>query len=366
MLIEWCGERTNPMKNAYTRIYIIYRFSTKDELDARLNYIKGDNKNIVYFHFSEDSDKHWKKKAKAKMRDCDFAILFYDNSAFPENEKPVNVEYELELVKQFNKKLIAIYTSSKEELKAVSEAINNKKIDKFYKNRKQELNDKAIESLFGSDFSEESFDKEAFKPMNIVEGKKRVLEYSEWSIDESLDTKLLDNNQEMHKEYYSLLMRQYELMIQTSENLIKRRSEMSDKYRTICIALMSLVSATLVFGNLFVTGLLMLLAGFVNIFLSIPWKAALEEFSKNNEGKFAVINAIEKKLPANMFDTEYTYNTFKGIRTYSVREMSFPKTFKIAGIILAIVGVILFGCAIWALIVNKTFNLYEIFKISKE
>ena len=104
------------MKNAYTRIYIIYRFSTKDELDARLNYIKGDNKNIVYFHFSEDSDKHWKKKAKAKMRDCDFAILFYDNSAFPENEEPVNVEYELELVKQFNKKLITIYTSSEEEL----------------------------------------------------------------------------------------------------------------------------------------------------------------------------------------------------------------------------------------------------------
>ena len=350
------------MKNAYTRIYIIYRFSTKDELDARLNYIKGDNKNIVCFHFSEDSDKHWKKKAKAKMRDCDFAILFYDNSAFPENENPVNVEYELELVKQFNKKLITIYTSSEKELKAVSEAINNKKIDEFYKNRKQELNDKAIESLFGCDFSEESFDKEAFKPMNIVEGKKRVLEYSEWSVDESLDTKLLENNQEMHKEYYSLLMRQYELMIQTSENLIKRRSEMSDKYRTICIALMSLVSATLVFGNLFVTGLLMLLAGFVNIFLSIPWKAALEEFSKNNEGKFAVINAIEKKLPANMFDTEYTFNLHKGIRTYSVRELSFPRLFKILGFAFIGLGLALMGFAIARVVMDNSLSLYDLFK----
>ena len=38
--------------------------------------------------------------------------------------------------------------------------------------------------------------------------------------------------------------------------------------------------------------------------ISESWLISLAEYSKNKEGKFVVINAIEEKLPAKMFDIE--------------------------------------------------------------
>ena len=354
------------MKNENTNIYIVFKYSAYKNVKDRLEYIKENNPNIIFFNFYDAKDNHWKKKAKDKIRNCAFVLFFYDNYFLDDKKETKNIKYELNLVKEYKKKLITVYTSSKEEVEAVSKAIKEGNIDEFYKKQKQEFNPQIAKVLFGTDFSELNVSNEAFRPINIVDGKNRVLEYSEWSVENSINNKDGISEKSSQKDYYELLMKQYELMIQTSENLIQRRSEMSDKYRNTCIALISLVTSSIALGNLLLTGLGMVAAGLICALVSKHWKASLIEFSRNNEGKYAVINAIEKKLPANMFDTEYTYNTFKGIRTYSVREMSFPKTFKIVGIVLAIIGLIVFGCAIWALIVNKTFNLFEIFKLGKE
>ena len=67
----------------------------------------------------------------------------------------------------------------------------------------------------------------------------------------------------------------------------------------------------------------------------------------NNAGKFAVINAIEKILPANLFDSEYRYNTKNGIKSYSNREKLLPIIFIIFGVILiclALTVIFLIAC----------------------
>lgn len=116
-------------------------------------------------------------------------------------------------------------------------------------------------------------------------------------------------------------------MIQTSENLIERLNVMSEKFKALCVTLISLVTASIALYNLLLTGIALLFVGIIVIIISKSWLISLGEYSKNNEGKFAVINAIEEKLPAKMFDIEYTFNKYKGIRVYLSREQILPKTF---------------------------------------
>ena len=93
-------------------------------------------------------------------------------------------------------------------------------------------------------------------------------------------------------------------MIQTSENLIERQNVMSEKFKSLCVTLISLVTASIALNNLLLTGIALLFVGIIVIIISESWLISLAEYSKNKEGKFVVINAIEEKLPAKMFDIE--------------------------------------------------------------
>ena len=352
------------MKNENTNIYVIFKFTTHEHVAKRLDFIKENNKNIVFFNFYDVKDRFWKRKAREKIRNCAFVLFFYDNYAIAEKQSAKNIKYELDLVREYKKKLITVYTSSEQEVIDVSNAILAGNIDALQSDRSKIMNSEVAKMLFGTDFSEQSVSGESFRPMNLVDCKDRVMEYAEWSVENSIQNDENFSEKTSRDEYYKLLIKQYELMIETSETLIKRRTEMSDKYRNTCIALISLVASSIALGNMLLTGIGAIIAGVICTFVSFQWKASLIEFSRNNEGKYAVINAIEKKLPVNMFDTEYTYNTFRGIRTYSVREMSFPKTFTIIGICLLILGAVVFGFAIWQFAANHTFNLYDILKIN--
>lgn len=57
-------------------------------------------------------------------------------------------------------------------------------------------------------------------------------------------------------------------------------------------------------------------------------------------GTFAVLNEFEKKLPANLFDSEYKYNKNKGIKSFLVCESKLPLAFMILEIIFILVGII--------------------------
>lgn len=350
------------MKSENTNIYVVYRNDAKPFVKERLDYIKKDNPNIVFFNFCDIEERNWKKRANRKMKECSFALFFYDNHTIGSEKDIKNVKYELKKLNKYKRRLITIYSSSEEELQAISNAIKNDNVDEICAKQQLNIRKDMVELLFGKDFSDQNYNSDAFRPVDLAKGKNKVLEYSEWSVDSSLSTDAIINDKSLREEYYDLLMKQYELMIQTSENLIQRRSQMSDKYRAVCIAMLSLVASTLVFGNILLTSAFTLIAGVLFIFISRFWTGALLEFSKNNEGKYAVINAIEKKLPANMFDTEYVYNKFKGIRTYSERELSFPRLFLILGILLLVATAALIGFAIWHYNAYHTFYLYELFK----
>lgn len=353
------------MKNECTNIYVIYKFENHDEVNERLNYIKGSNKNIVFYNFERNSKKLWKNKAKKKIEKATFVLFFYDENVINDISKTKNIKWELEKARDAKRKIITICTKDKDELNQILEHIKNNKIEEYYSKHcnKDDYNVPVIQELFGTDYSGSEYDSSNFKPLNLEQGKEKVIEYSEWSTSNLLNNELLDDgNVELKKLYYDLLIKEYELMIQTSENLIERRDKMSERYRAVSITLISLVTASIAFGNLLLFGAATLVVGLLLIVISHSWLSSLDDYSRNNEGKYAVINEIERKLPANMFDTEYIYNKYKGIKTYSIREKSFPKVFKIVGIFLIVLGIIFAVLAIIAYIKNGNFDLKNFFE----
>lgn len=123
---------------------------------------------------------------------------------------------------------------------------------------------------------------------------------------------------------------------------MKRRQDTSNLYTTVCTALIALVGSSFALYNMFALSAIFFCVGIINVALSSAWRRALDGYDKNNEGKFAVLNEIEKKLPVNMFDSEYRYNKYKGIKSFAVREKMLPKIFLILGCALLICGVAFF------------------------
>lgn len=146
-------------------------------------------------------------------------------------------------------------------------------------------------------------------------------------------------------------------MIQISENLFERRNVMSDKFKALCVTLISLVTASIALNNLLLTGIVLLFVGIIVIIISKSLLISLAEYSKNNEGKFAVINAIEEKLPTKMFDIEYKFNKYKVIRVYSSREQILPKTFIVIGIFFIIASLLILGIELLILCKIRNFDL---------
>lgn len=358
------------MKNECTNIYVIYKFNKYADVYKRLQFIKESNKNIVFYNFEHNKMRKWKHKAKKKIENATFVLFFYDEDAFCKKGETTidlstarNVKWELEQARKSKRKIITICSKNEVELKALEASIENNSLSDYYNKHsmKIEYENTLIQELFGVDYSGSGYDSSNFTPLNLIEGKEKVIEYSEWSTSNLLNDELLNTgNVELKKLYYDLLIKEYELMIQTSENLIERREKMSERYRAISIALISLLTASIAFGNLLLFGFASLVVGSLLIVIAYSWINSLKEYSRNNEGKYAVINEIEMKLPANMFDTEYVYNKYKGIKTYSVREQSFPKVFNIIGIVIISLGFIVLGLAIFAFIKNGSFEILEL------
>ena len=104
----------------------------------------------------------------------------------------------------------------------------------------------------------------------------------------------------------AIILEQYKLFLQTSEELVKRRQNVNSFYISINSALVA------VMGVLFamdfahdaeaVIGLVFCLIGLI---LSISWTKILTSYGNLNSSKMKIISNIEKKLPLSLFDAEW-------------------------------------------------------------
>ena len=103
------------------------------------------------------------------------------------------------------------------------------------------------------------------------------------------------------------LFGQYRMFVETSEALVARRQGVNTFFLSINSAILAVVGLLLRDGessdleSAMVVGL-----GLVGVALCSVWRRLIKSFGQLNAAKFAVILAIEKRLPARMFAAEWT------------------------------------------------------------
>ena len=302
-------------------VYVIYKFQDFNDIKESLSALENTaGISLFYFHPSPLSHR-WKSKAKEKIKSADVVCYFFNFDSAKNDSK--NLKWEYDFACKHKKRVIVIDKNNRTDI--VNELLEAEKKSHFFKN------------IFNCSYNEKDI---SLKPISFDQGKEHLVEQSSWNIENKL---LIQDETDISKEvkntYYSLLMQQYKVMVDTSEKLMQRRQETSNLYTTVCTALVALVGSAFALKNMYALCAIFFCVGVVSIIMSVNWRIALDSFNRNNEGKFAVLNEIEKKLPANMFDSEYRYNQSKGIKSFALREKLLPFVFNILGIIFVLLGI---------------------------
>lgn len=324
-------------------VYVIYKFDDVDivknkieEIKKAVNIENNEYKNKVSFYMfpADHKKKFWHKTARNKIKMCNI-VAFFDLFDYDEKRGYENIKWELKCAEKYKKRIIV-----------------------FKKN-----SDSYAEKIYETDFSGVEINRLRYSK---VRGIDEAVDYFKGEVGWSMERKLLEVSRKetqisantkdketdkaskeektctIPREDKELLMEQYRLMIETSERLMDRRQSVGSLYTTICTALIAFVGASFGFSNLLVPAMASLMSGLIIIVLCINWRSSLNAYDLNNGGKFAVINEIEKHLPAEMFECEYKYNTLNGIRSYSTREMLLPLIFALFGVLMMALSVVLF------------------------
>lgn len=171
---------------------------------------------------------------------------------------------------------------------------------------------------------------------------KQVIEYSETSPIEDLCVQLraaYDFDHEFEKHFEGIegdpktAFDQYSIMVNTSEELVRRRQLTNGFFITIIGGL--LAAAGFVLSEALVPEqylIVFLLPTFVGLLLCRSWARLIAGYGKLNSAKFKVINRIEEELPVGMFSAEWIA-LGKGLRkdkyqSFTESEGRVPKYFS--------------------------------------
>ena len=113
-------------------------------------------------------------------------------------------------------------------------------------------------------------------------------------------------NQEITEIDKSILLEQYKVFLQTSEDLVSRRQNVNNFYISINSALMAAYGIIWALEILplyqFFAGLILSAVGMI---LSASWIKLLASYGDLNSSKMKIISYIERQLPASLYDAEW-------------------------------------------------------------
>lgn len=250
--------------------------------------------------------KAWKQNARKRIQNAELIVAFAGES-FAANK---NVNWELKKAVKYDKKIITVKLEPDCNL---PEVLNT--IDEFTGKTEIEHEVKTIEELL-------SF---------IQEQKNKDYNLFNLTVD--------DTNKET-------LLEQYKVFLETSEKLVERRQAVSNFYVTVNTAIFGVYTAfaTIVGDSLwkYVTCL-----GFpvLGILLCRSWIHLLRSYGTLNASKMKIINIIEKKLPASLYDAEWAAQcdklNKKAYVPFTEIEVNVPKIFICLYTILSVICLIL-------------------------
>ena len=161
---------------------------------------------------------------------------------------------------------------------------------------------------------------------------------------EQLDTKLFAGREPSASDTPALL-KQYELFVGTSESLSSRRQGVNTFFlsvNSIILAAAGLLWSNGQSGDLESVALVAL--GYVGTVLCFSWFKLIESYRQLSQGKFDVIHALERRLPARIFKAEWAAlgegQDAKKYTPFTKTERATPLMFGVVQILVAIAGVL--------------------------
>ena len=295
-------------------VFVIHKGSDFDkcqDLIKRLN----EQKLFINLLMLQNGGDDWFKEAKKKIRESDCVLVCIGE----QTHESENVDKEIKYAIQ-KKKQILVYRFLPENIVNESLFVSDK-----YMNVKLHNNSCSNKRPM---FLEIDFDKFC----NLAS------DGYDFYIKDEIDR--TDNPKRMED-----LVEQYQLYVQTSESIVERRQAISSFYVGINTAIITaittiisiLMGIDMLSNKPLSIGIIMLVSSLLSVVLNSNWYLQLESYGKLNSAKMKVISALEKHMPANIFDTEWRIMSSKiggkKYRSFTNIEKTVPMVFSVIFII---------------------------------
>lgn len=138
------------------------------------------------------------------------------------------------------------------------------------------------------------------------------------------------------------LIEQYKAYLATSESLVQRRQSVSSFYISVNAAMISILTLVSPFiSNLIYTACAVIVISIFGIILDFAWIRILDSYAVLNASKMKIIEMIEARLPASIYDNEWAVmsnklNNKKYI-SFTDSEKRIPKIFCAIYVLAAVI-----------------------------
>jgi len=260
------------------KVFICSKTVDANEADSVVSELLVSSKNAIAIIREKEHSDTWKDSVKSKLQAVDFSIFLLGDNTF--DSEPMR--WELEQSKLLNKRIVGIKLSS--------------------------LSNESAKHLEG---------------YPVFGNSEECVQY--------LREVFIDDRQ--------LLIEQYKIMVGSTEKVTEQRLKVNNLFFTVTSSILSislLLGKALDFSAMASIGMLAL--AFLAFIVSFFWEKLINSYGKLNEGKFKVIDAIEKQLRINMFS--YEWDILKNDIKYESNTETEAKIIKNYRWVIVIVGIL--------------------------
>lgn len=300
---------------------------------------------IFYFHLekynkkpSESSDL-WKRIAWVKMQAAHI-VIFCLSPSYEGNSQSIQCEFEFAHKLKKDIYLLKLDNTLREKIGyPVISDINDQ-----YENSQNKFVDdlKKVTNSINPEYRQTTINELMFyiKHREAKENIKSII-FPNWG------GRLIASYTDLTDTDKHILLDQYRMMLDTSESLMARRQTLNSFYISLNCAVFALVGTLATFKpELQTLAIIIFIMSWFGVGTSFMWIRMIDAYGALNTSKYDIINAIEKELPASIFDAEWITSQRKPRKerysSFTKREKETPKLFLIMYILIIILSILIY------------------------
>jgi len=253
------------------KIFVIHSGADYKAVEEQMENIRGGSTDVEFLML-ENGGKFWHIQAEKKIRRAQLVFCYVGENS----HKSENIAWEIKTALRFRKSIIVIRLKPGVKLPEALYSTSSFSGDKF------------------CSFEEKTADDVKMQIENFHQG----------------DYGLFNKNESEGN--IDILLQQYKIFLETSESLVARRQTVNNFYISVNAALISIYSAIFAVGQKQEVSLVIgVLFSIIGIVLCLFWREILQSYGRLNASKMKVINFLESRLPASLYDTEWKVQSDK-------------------------------------------------------